>query len=117
MKREEIKNLVITSLDAESSAREIADTLDREGVTYDFSSGFTGKVIDKIFSASVTVNQEIEFVRSMNYAFKRIALTGIAAIILLMLSIFIMNGSFSLNSIFGLGNNYDETIVCMLTGK
>jgi hypothetical protein len=117
MNREEIKKLVNASLDHESSTKEIADRLEHEGVAYDFKNGFTEKVVDKIFSASKQVNQEVEFVLSMNYAFKRIALTGVAAIIILMLSIFIMEGSFSINSIFGIGNTYDESIISMLTGK
>ena len=117
MNREEIKKLVITSLDAESSTNETAERIENEGVSYDFKPGFTDKVIEKIFSASEKVNREVEFVMSMNYAFKRIALTGIAAIIILMLSIFIMEGSFSINSIFGIGNNYDESFISVLTGK
>jgi hypothetical protein len=117
MKREEVKQLIIKSLDADSSPREIADQLDREGVSYDFSNRFIDKVIDKIFTVSININTEIEFLRSMNFVFKRIALTGIAAIIILLISLFFMEGSFSINSILGLGNNYDESIICMLTGK
>ena len=117
MKTEEVKKLMIRSLDAEVSPHEIADQLENAGVSYDFSEGFGDKVIRKIFSVSLSVNHEVEFVRSMNYVFNRIALTGIAAIVILMISIFLMEGSFSLNSILGLGNNYDESIICMLTGK
>jgi hypothetical protein len=117
MKSEEFKNLVLTSLDAGSSGNELPGQLENEGVSFDFRSGFRDKVLDKIFKASLTVNREVEFVRSMNYVFNRIALTGIAAILILMISIFFMEGSVSLNSIFGLGNNYDESIICMLTGK
>jgi hypothetical protein len=117
MKREDVKKLMIGSLESDASPHEIADQLENAGISYDFSNGFGDKVIRKIFSASLSVNREVEFVRSMNYVFNRIALTGIAAIIILMISIFVMEGSFSLNSILGLGNNYDESIICMLTGK
>ena len=117
MKPAEVKKLIIRSLDTGSSPVEMADQLENAGVSYDFSRGFGNKVIGKIFSASLLVNHEVEFVRSMSYAFNRIALTGIAAILILMISIFLMQGSFSLNSILGLGNSYDESIICMLTGK
>jgi hypothetical protein len=117
MKPEEVKKLIIRSLDTNSSPREIADKLENAGVSYDFSKGFGEKVLQRIFSASLSVNREVEFVRSMSFVFNRIALTGIAAIVIQLISIFIMQGSFSLNSILGLGNNYDESIICMLTGK
>jgi hypothetical protein len=117
MKREEVKKLMIRSFESEVSPQEIADQLENAGVSYDFRDGFGYKVIRKIFSASLSVNREVEFVRSMNYVFNRIALTGIAAIVILMISIFVMEGSFSINSILGLGNSYDESIICMLTGK
>jgi hypothetical protein len=117
MKPEEVRNLIIKSLDADSSPQEMAGKLENAGVSYDFSRVFGDKVLEKIFSASLLENREVEFVRSMSYVFNRIALTGIAAIIILMISIFLMEGSFSLNSILGLGNSYDESIICMLTGK
>jgi len=63
------------------------------------------------------VNREMEFVRSWNLAFYRIALTGVAAIVVLLLSIYIMEGSVSFNSLLGLSDNYDESIVCLLTGN
>jgi hypothetical protein len=53
----------------------------------------------------------------MNFAFYRIALTGVAAIIVLLVSIFLREGSFSFNSFLGLSDNYDESIVCLLTGN
>jgi hypothetical protein len=117
MKTEEVKKLMIRSLETDASPREIADQLENAGISYDFSNGFGDKVIRRIFSASLSVKREVEFVRNMNYVFNRIALTGIAAIVILLISIFVMEGSFSLNSILGLGNSYDESIICMLTGK
>jgi hypothetical protein len=55
--------------------------------------------------------------KSLNFVFNRIALTGIAAIIVLLISIFLMEGSLSFNSFLGLSDSYDESIVCLLTGK
>ncbi len=117
MKAPEIKKLIIDSLENESDSSKISSLLEVNGVSYDFSTNFSDKVIDKLFSAGVTVNREVEFLRSLNFVFYRIALSGVAAIIVLMISIFLMEGSLSFNSFLGLGDNYDETIVSLLTGN
>jgi len=117
MKPSEIKKLIIGSLDADSDTVEAARLLETEGLSFDFRSGFSERVNNKLFSASSIVIRQVEFVRNMNFAFKRIALTGVAAIVLLMISLFLMEGSFSVNSFLGLSNSYDESIVCLLTGN
>jgi hypothetical protein len=117
MKPAEIKELIINSLSEENNSEDTMRKLEQAGVKYSFREGFRDKVLDRIFSAAVTVNREIEFVRSMNSVFYRIALTGVAAIVLLLISIFLMEGSLSFNSFLGLSNNYDESIVCLLTGN
>jgi hypothetical protein len=117
MNSSEIKNLISGSLKQEAEPADISALLEKNGVSYDFSRNFGDKVIDRIFSAGITVNREAEFLRSMNFVFYRIALSGVAAIIVLMISIFLMEGSLSFNSFLGLGNNYDETIVSLLTGN
>jgi hypothetical protein len=113
----EIKKLIINSLNADESAEEIARRLEDGGVSFNFRRGFSEKVIDKIFAAGIAVNQEIELVKSLNYIFYRIAFTGIAAIVILMISIFLMQGSLTINTFLGLGDTYDESIVCLLTGN
>jgi hypothetical protein len=69
-----------------------------------------------LVSAGLSVTREVEFGKYLNFAFYRIALTGVAAIVVLLISIFIMEGSLSLNTFLGLSDNYDESIVSMLTG-
>jgi hypothetical protein len=117
MKTSEIKNLMISSLDADADVNEVSSKLEEVGVSYDFSYNFGDKVINKVFSAGLKINREVEFMKYMNLAFYRIALTGVAAIVILLISIFIMQGSLSLNSFLGLSDNYDESIVCLLTGN
>lgn len=117
MKPAEIKELMINSLSEGTNTEDNMRKLQESGIDYTFSDGFRDKVMQKIFSASVSVNREIEFVRSMNTIFYRIALTGIAAIVLLLISIFLTEGSLSLNSFLGLSDNYNESIVCLLTGN
>jgi hypothetical protein len=74
-------------------------------------------VLDKLFLAGLSVSREVEFMKSMNFVFSRIALTGVAAIVVLLISIFLMEGSLSFNSFLGLNDSYDESIVCLLTGN
>ena len=117
MKTPQLKKLIIESLNADTDSEGIARKLEEEGISYNFSKGFSDKVIDKLFSASLKVNREVEFIKSMNYVFYRIALTGVAAIVILLISIFLMEGSVSFNSFLGLSDTYDESIVCLLTGN
>jgi len=117
MKPSEIKKMLISSLNADTDTTKIFRRLEEEGITFDFKSGFRDKIVEKVFSAGVTINREMEFMRSMNFAFNRIAFTGVAAIVLLLISIFFMEGSLSFNSFLGLSDNYDESIVSMLTGN
>ena len=117
MKASEIKKLLISSLNADIDTNEISRKLEESVVAFDFRKGFSEKVLDKVFSAGVTLTREVEFVKSMNFAFNRIALTGVAAIVVLLISIFLMEGTISFNSFLGLSDSYDESIVCLLTGN
>jgi len=117
MKRSEIKKLIISSLDANYAPENAIRQLEEEDLSFDFSETFTGKVIERIFASGVVVNRELEFIRNMSSAFYRIALTGVAAIVLLLISIFLIEGSISLNSFLGLGDTFDESILCLLTGN
>jgi hypothetical protein len=117
MKREEIKKLIGESLSGGDASDESRRKLGEAGVSYDFSSDFREKVMDRLFTAGIAVNREVEFLRSWNSAFFRIALTGVAAIVILLISLYFVEGSFSLNSILGMSDNYDESIVCLLTGN
>jgi hypothetical protein len=117
MNHSEIKKLIISSLNADTDTTDLYRQLEEEGVSYNFSKNFAGKISDRLFSAGITINREVEFVKSFNFAFYRIALTGVAAIVVLLISIFLMEGSLSFNSFLGLSNSYDESIVSLLTGN
>jgi hypothetical protein len=117
MDTSEIKKIVINSLDPDIDTYEFPDKLEKEGISYNFTNDFRGKILNRIFSTGLKVNQQVEFVKFMNFAFYRIALTGVAAIVVLLISIFLKEGSLSFNSLLGLSDNYNESIVCLLTGK
>lgn len=116
MNLSEIKELFIRSLDAKASTEYIPGKLEENGVYFNFKPGFSDKVLERIFSTGVVVKREAEFVKNLNNAFYRIALTGVAAIIVLLISIFLMEGSLSFNSFLGLNDPAGEDIVCLLTG-
>ena len=117
MKPSEIKKLISKSLDDKADTGNIPGILETAGASYDFREGFAERINDRLFGVSLAVKRNAEFKRSLNFAFSRIALTGAAAIIILMISIFLIQDSFSFNSFLGLGDNYDESIVYLITGN
>jgi len=117
MNRSELKDFLINSLDSDSDPLETSVRLQKEGISYDFSENFSEKVLNRLFVPELTVTREIEFLKSLNLAFSRIALTGVAAIVLMLISIFLMEGSISFNSFLGLNDSYDESIISLLTGN
>jgi hypothetical protein len=117
MNKDELKDLMINSLNADSETVGAARKLEEEGVTFHFSAGFGARVLHKISSPAKRISRELEFLRYLNLAFYRVALTGVAAILILLLSIYLMEGSLSFNSFLGLSDSYDESIVCLLTGN
>jgi hypothetical protein len=116
MKPQEVKDLIVNSLSSEANSDDIQKKLEDAGVSYSFSDGFRDRVIDRLFAPGVVINREIEFQRSWNRAFYRIALTGVAAIVILLISIYISEGTFSLDSLLGLSNSSEESIATLLTG-
>lgn len=117
MNGSELKDFLINSLDSDSDPLETSVKLQEEGISYDFSENFSEKVLNRLFAPELKVNREIEFLKSFNLAFSRIALTGVAAIVLMLISIFLMEGSISFNSFLGLNDSYDESIISLLTGN
>ncbi len=117
MNSSELKDFIIKSLNSDSDPLETSVRLQEEGLSYDFSNNFSEKVLNRLFVPVLTVTREIEFLKSLNQAFSRIALTGVAAIVVMLISIFLMEGSISFNSFLGLNDSYDESIISLLTGN
>jgi hypothetical protein len=117
MKISDLKELLIRSLDQDSDPEKASAKIEEAGVTYRFTEGFSDRILDRIYSAGDAVVREVEFVRNLNNVFYRIALTGVAAIVVLLISIFLVQGSLSFDSFLGLGNGHDESILCLLTGN
>jgi hypothetical protein len=116
MNSSEIRKLIISSLENDTD-NSIASSELQEALSYDFSEDFEERVLDRIFTEEPVLRLRFEFDRSFNLAFYRIALTGAAAIVLLLISLFLNEGSLSFNSLLGLSDGYSESIVCLLTGN
>ena len=104
MKPLEIKKLIIDSLEADFDTANISEKLKHEGIDYDFSESFEEGILNKIFEVKSYTNRDSEFISKLSLLVSRVAITGIAAIIILLITIFITEGgSFSINSLVGLG--------------
>ena len=135
MVKKEIQNLLIRSLDEElvpsemerlerllSESFELREEkrklLEMRGLIsskqYSFSDDFQAKVMDRIAEESEPLILQPEFNRSLFTVFKRVALTGVAAILILFLSIYLSNDSFTLETLTG-GDSYsDDNLVSYL---
>ncbi|HBH83660.1 MAG: hypothetical protein A2X05_06310 [Bacteroidetes bacterium GWE2_41_25] len=116
MNSSEIRKLIISSLENETDNSIVTSEL-QESLSYDFSEGFEETVLERIFALEPAVKRQFEFDRSFNLAFYRIAFTGAAAIVILLISLFLKEGSLSFDSLLGVSDSYSESIICLLTGK
>jgi len=117
MKRDDLRTLLSDSLRPESGSGDSYNLLKEQGVSYSFGARFTERVIDTIFNQAIIVNRQIEFVRALNNVFYRVAFAGVAAILLLLISIFFVNGSLSFNSLMGISDIFDENLITLLAGE
>ncbi len=115
MKPADLLILIESGLQSDSRAGDLSDKLRSEGVQYSFSSGFTTKVLNRISEGVVVINRQLDFARSLNSIFYRVAFAGVAAIIILLISIFISEGSLSLSSLVGISRNLEEDLIGLLT--
>jgi len=112
----EIRKLIISSLANETDNSRASAEL-QEVLAYDFNEGFEERVIDTIFTDLPLIKSKPEFERRFNLAFYRIAFSGAAAIVILLISLFLKEGHLSFDSLLGLSDGYSESLVCLLTGN
>lgn len=74
----------------------------------DFNPGFDQRLMNKIAQLS-----EQSYNQLFNRAFQRIALSGVAAVVILLISIFASDGSISTDALLGTGNMDLETYTAM----
>jgi len=114
MKPEKIKDLLLNSLfsDLEDDEREV---LEKELLTdHKFSDGFRDRVMRSIGSGRALLNGKREILRSFDSVFMRVAIPGAAAIIILVLSILMSQGSLSYDILLGIDNDVDGVLISLL---
>jgi hypothetical protein len=134
MGNQKIMNLLIRSLDEElkPSERETlnkaisgSDHLRKEkeklvkmrklvgSVDYQFKHGFSDRVMGRLRHRKNGL--DFSFGKDLSRIFTRVAISGVAAILILLITIYITTGSFSFNSLSGIqGYNEDNVISYLL---
>ena len=113
MKNRKTKNLIINSLGKENDNGKITLEL-LERVSYDFEKGFEKNVLAKIFDSGKLIRYEFD--RRLRFAFKSVSIAAAAAVVLMVISIFLNEGNLSVDSLLGVGDGYSESIVYVLMG-
>jgi hypothetical protein len=81
---------------------------------YAFRSGFSRRVLARIQDERKPLLLKPEFNRSLFSVFKRVAITGVAAIVILLLSLYLSGESFSFDSVTDTEMYSDEDLVSIL---
>ncbi len=70
--------------------------------------------MDRLNQSKRANGVEFNFIRDLNRVFTRVAITGVAAILFLLLSIFLTSGSVSLDSLSGLDAYTEDNVISYL---
>lgn len=81
---------------------------------YQFQYGFTDRVMNRLTKSKNGKSIEFNFARDLNRIFMRVAITGVAAIILLLLSIYLTTGSVSIDSLSGAESYSEDNVISYL---
>jgi hypothetical protein len=81
---------------------------------YSFNTGFKNRIMARLEEEKKPFILKSDFNRTLFSVFKRVALTGVAAIIILLLSIYLSDYSFSLDSFTGSDPYSDDNLVSYL---
>ncbi len=77
--------------------------------SYSFGSGFKDKLMEKLQQEKGPVLLRPDFNRALHNGFKKVLLTGVAVIVLLLLSVYLTEGSFDVFT--GEGLTSDENLI------
>ena len=114
MEREAANELMLRSLTEDISVKERELIESVLLVDSSFSYGFADKVISRLESLKRPSFFRPEFIRSLDFGFRRVALTGVAVILMLTLSLLLNQGSLSYDTLLGIDNMVDDSLVSLL---
>jgi hypothetical protein len=108
------KNLIVNSLEKENDDGKITIELLKR-VDFDFGENFVKSVLAKILDKGKLIRYEFD--KRLRLAFRSVSIAAAAAIIVMMISIFLKDGELSVDSLLGIEDGYSESIVYLLTGE
>ncbi|MFN2380686.1 MAG: hypothetical protein ABR519_10840 [Bacteroidales bacterium] len=115
--QEKLKELVLKVLTTDLNEEE-QGLLEREVVpAYSFSNGFRDSVMERINNGTVSLGLRPDFLRSFNEIFRRVAVTGVAAIVVLIVIMFVSQGSISYDTLLGIDATIDDPLISLLVEK
>lgn len=79
-----------------------------------FDDSFTQRVMSRVNQEKKRRIIEFDFMKDLNRVFMRVAISGVAAIVILLLTIYLTAGSFSLDSLSGTESYSEENIISYL---
>jgi len=79
-----------------------------------FDHSFTQRVMSRINQEKKRRIIEFDFMKDLNRVFTRVAISGVAAIVILLLTIYLTAGSFSLDTLSGTESYSEENIISYL---
>ncbi|MEE4116225.1 MAG: hypothetical protein V2I37_08650 [Marinilabiliaceae bacterium] len=109
----------LTQLALKSLTEEISES-DRKVIEAEllkdqsFGPGFRDRVLESIYSGSLRPFFDPGNLSIFNRVFNRLALTGMIAIILLIVTLFISQGSLSFDTLIGIDSEMDEGMLSLL---
>ena len=115
MKPVKIKDLFFRSLSSDLD-RDDREIFEKELLPeHRFTDGFRDRVMNSIVSGRIYINGKRELIKSIDSIFLKIAIPGAAAIVLLMLSLLLSEGSLSYDTLLGIDNEVDGVLVSLLS--
>ena len=81
---------------------------------YSFSDGFRNRVMQAVSDEKKGKVISIDFTRSFTSMFNRIAVAGVAAILLLVISLYISHGSLNVNTLTGIDPISEDNLISVL---
>ena len=81
---------------------------------YSFSDGFRNRVMQAVSDEKKGKVISIDFTRNFTSMFNRIAVAGVAAILLLVISLYISHGSLNVNTLTGIDPISEDNLISVL---
>ncbi len=108
-----LKELLIADPDLRNEKQEIEEIRNRmKGTSFHFKKGFAERVLAKVKDAVPVI--EVDFSSQLIALFKKLALTGVAAIIILLIAIYLTAGSLNKETVVGVDTSSDDNLVSYL---